>query len=62
MIKQTYVFERFMGKGSFGAVCLYKNRKENNKRYTVKLEDINSPIPTITSEALIMKKLTPNNI
>ncbi len=62
VIKQTYVFEKFIGKGSFGAVCLYKNRRENNKRFAIKLEDINSAMSTITSEALIMKKLAPNNV
>ena len=60
-IKQVYHFVRFLGKGTFGAVCLYKHTRENNRPYAVKLEDITAPISTITSEALIMKKLNANS-
>ena len=60
-IKQVYHFVKFLGKGTFAAVCLYKHTRENNRPYAVKLEDITAPISTITSEALIMKKLNANS-
>ena len=55
-MKYHFVFKRFLGRGSFGAVCLYQNRKDN-KFYAIKFEELTQNSSTITSEALILKKL-----
>lgn len=51
-----YLFQKELGRGSFGVVCLYKHQ-ETGEEVAIKLEHHKTHCSTLTGESIIMKKL-----
>ncbi len=53
-IVKGYKYERFLGAGAFGTVCLYQ---KGDSKVAIKLESTSQQIQVLTNESLTLKKL-----